>query len=145
MSVELPEGTAAYSDRSPPPNNPQLLIVFGMFLVGLAGLIAIALWIANSLVWLIPLSVERQLGKVVVPIYKAQAQPSETQTELNRLLDKLEEQLPADQREERDYQVFYVPEETVNALAIPGDRIIIYQGLLAEVESENELMNVSSG
>jgi Zn-dependent protease with chaperone function len=46
------------------------------------------------------------------------------------------------QPKDRDYQVLYLPDETVNALAIPGDRIIIYQGLLAEVQSENELMMV---
>ncbi len=82
------------------------------------------------------------MGKVVVPIYEAQAKPSATQTELNKLLDRLESQLPAEQTKGRDYQVFYVPEDTVNALAIPGDRIIIYKGLLAEVESENELMMI---
>ncbi|MGD1897161.1 MAG: M48 family metallopeptidase [Phormidesmis sp.] len=38
--------------------------------------------------------------------------------------------------------MLYVPEETVNALAIPGDRVIIYKGLLANAESENELMMV---
>ena len=142
MSIELPEGTAAYSNSAPPPNNRQLLTVFGLFLVGLIGSIALALWLASSLVWLIPTSVERQLGRVIVPIYEAQAEPSAAQTALNQLLDRLEAQLPPEQKEERDYQVFYVPEDTVNALAIPGDRIIIYRGLLAEVESENELMMI---
>ncbi len=63
MSIELPKGTAAYSDSAPPPNNRQLLILLGLFLGGLAGLVAIALWLANSLVWFIPPSVERQLGQ----------------------------------------------------------------------------------
>ena len=142
MSIELPDGTAAYSNSTPPPNNRQLMVILGLFLVGLLGSVAIALWLASSLVWFIPPSVERQLGRVVVPIYAAQAEPSDTQTELNVLLDRLEAKLPEAQTEERDYRVFYVPEETVNALAIPGDRIIIYKGLLAEIESENELMMV---
>jgi predicted Zn-dependent protease len=106
--------------------------------------IALSLWLAGALVWAIPPSVEQQLGRVIVPIYQAQAQPSETQDVLNQLLDRLEAKLPVVQASEqrRDYQVFYIPDETVNALAIPGDRIIIYQGLLAKVQSENELMMV---
>lgn len=35
-----------------------------------------------------------------------------------------------------------IPEDTVNALAIPGDRIIIYAGLVKQAQSENELMMV---
>ncbi|HEY9644311.1 MAG TPA: M48 family metallopeptidase, partial [Coleofasciculaceae cyanobacterium] len=62
------------------------------------------------------------------------------QDSLNALLDRLEAHLPAQQR--RDYRVLYLPQPTVNAIAIPGDRILIYQGLLAEMESENELMMV---
>lgn len=154
MSIELPPGTAAYSNSTPPPNNRQLLILLGLFLGAVAVVIALALWLANALVWAIPPSVERQLGRAIVPVYEAQSQPSDTQDVLNQLLDRLEKHLPPEQISEqtpeqtteqtkaRDYQVLYLPDETVNALAIPGDRIIIYQGLLAEVQSENELMMV---
>jgi predicted Zn-dependent protease len=54
----------------------------------------------------------------------------------------LEAQLPEDLSRDRDYQLLYIPDETVNALALPGDHVIIYQGLLAEAESENEIMMV---
>ncbi len=142
MAIELPEGTAAYSEDTPPPKNSQLLTLLGLFLCGLLGAITLAIWFSNALVWFIPPAVEQQLGRAIVPIYQRQAQPSATQDELNLLLDRLETELPAEQTEGRDYQVFYVPEDTVNALAIPGDRIVIYKGLLAEVESENELMMI---
>ena len=78
----------------------------------------------------------------MVPIFETQAQPSATQDKLNTMLDQLEKNLPAEQREGREYQVLYVPQDTVNALAIPGDRIIIYKGLLAAAESENEVAMV---
>ncbi len=146
MSIELPPGTANYSNSTPPPKNSQLLILLGLFLGTIVAVIALFLWLAGALVWAIPPSVEQQLGKAIVPIFEAQAEPSETQDVLNQLLDRLEAKLPAAEIKEqiarRDYQVLYVPDETVNALAIPGDRIIIYQGLLAEVQSENELMMV---
>ena len=142
MPIELPPGTAAYSDKTPPPSNRQMLILLSLFLAGVGLAIAIAFWFAGALVWFIPTSVEQQLGRAIVPIYEAQASPSAAQANLNQLLDCLEVNLPAKQTAERDYQVLYVPDKTVNALAIPGDRIIIYQGLLAEVQSENELMMV---
>ncbi|MEO1620812.1 MAG: M48 family metallopeptidase [Cyanobacteria bacterium J06632_3] len=142
MPIELPPGTAAYSDETPPPGNSQLLQLALLFLAGLIGAIALAVWLSGAVVWLIPPEVEQQLGRAIVPAFEAQAEPSDTQDELNRLLDGLEIHLPEAQRDGRDYQVLYVPEETVNALAIPGDRIIIYQGLLAEAESENEVMMV---
>lgn len=141
MPIELPPGTAAYSDNTPPPNNRQLLTLLTLFLVGVMLAIGAAFWLSGVLVRFIPVSVEQQLGKAIVPVYEAQAKPSTAQDALNQLLNRLEKQLPPEQAK-RDYQVLYVPEETVNALAIPGDRIIIYQGLLAEVNSENELMMV---
>ncbi|MEM6596894.1 MAG: M48 family metallopeptidase [Cyanobacteria bacterium P01_C01_bin.69] len=147
MPIELPPGSAAYSEDTPPANNRQLLTLFLLFLLGLGITIGIASWVASTLVWLLPAKVEQQLGRAIVPAFEAQAQPSATQDVLNTLLDRLETNLPEEQRtwdgeEVRNYQVLYVPDETVNALAIPGDRIIIYKGLLAEVESENELMMV---
>lgn len=140
--MELPPGTAAYSENSPPPNNRQLLILLTLFLAGIGLALGLAVWLTGVLVWFIPPELEHQLGRVMVPIYEAQAEPSATQDTLNQWLDRLEVHLPADQHTGRDYQVIYIPGETVNALAIPGDRIIIYQGLLAAAESENELMMV---
>jgi predicted Zn-dependent protease len=93
-------------------------------------------------VWLIPPSVEQQLGAVIVPAYEKIAQPSATQDTLNQLLNRLETKLSPQQKQQRDYQVLYIPQPTVNALALPGDRIIIFAGLLEQVKSENELMMI---
>ncbi|MEL6492041.1 MAG: M48 family metallopeptidase [Cyanobacteria bacterium J06634_6] len=141
MPIELPPGTAAYSEDTPPANNRQLLTLLGLFLLGIGLAVGLALWLAGAVVWLIPTSVEQQLGRAIVPVYEAQSKPSATQDVLNELLDRLETHLPEEQAE-RDYQVLYVPEDVVNAIAIPGDRVIIYKGLLTDVESENELMMV---
>ena len=142
MSIELPPGTAAYSNNNPPPKNRQILTLAGLFLASLSLAVGAAVWFAGALVWAIPPSVEKQMGRAIVPVYEAQSKPSATQDELNRLLDRVEVSLPAEQRENRDYQVLYIPDVTVNAAAIPGDRILIYKGLLKEVESENELTMV---
>ncbi|MEY2979731.1 MAG: M48 family metallopeptidase [Prochlorotrichaceae cyanobacterium] len=143
MPIELPPGTAAaYSDRNEPTRNSQVLGIAGGFLGGVLLLIWIINLLANQLVWWIPPSVEKQLGTIAVPLFESQAEASPTQDTLNQLLDRLEAKLPADTQAQRDYQVLYIPDSTVNALAIPGDRIIIYQGLLDKMSSENELMMV---
>lgn len=138
--IKLAPGTAAYSDRNPLSSSPQLLklaaLILSVILVGFWSVLALV----NAIVWWIPPSVEQQLGALIVPTYEKLSQPSPTQDTLNQLLDRLEAKLPSDQK--RDYQILYIPEPTINAGAIPGDRILIYQGLLKEVKSENELMMV---
>lgn len=131
-----------YSTRNPPPSNRQLLILLGVFLGFIVGIFWLFSSLVNSVVWLIPPSVEQQLGALIVPAYEKLAKPTQAQDTLNELLNRLETNLPLEQRQNRDYQVLYVPESEVNALAIPGDRIIIYSGLINQVKSENELMMV---
>ena len=129
-------------NRNPEPSNRQLLIILGIFV----GFFIIIFWLFNllisGLIGLIPPSLERQLGAAIVPIYEQQAESSLVQDKLNQLLDRLESNLPIETQKQRDYRVLYIPKQTVNALAIPGDVIIIYQGLLAQMASENELMMV---
>lgn len=142
MSIELPPGTADYSDRNPPTQNSAVLKFVALFLATIVLVIWLAGVIANGLVGMIPVQVEQALGQVIVPTYEAQAQPSPVQNTLNTMLDQLEQHLPLEMQEGRDFQVFYIPQDIVNAVAIPGDRIILYEGLLAEAESENELMMI---
>jgi predicted Zn-dependent protease len=131
-----------YSDRNPPTSNRQLLIILG----GVVALILGIIWglglLLNSLIGLIPPQVEQTLGKLIIPSFEQQAQPSPTQDSLNQLLDRLESHLPPEQSQGRNYRVLYLPESTVNAVAIPGDVVIIYKGLLEQMGSENELMMV---
>lgn len=131
------------SQKNPEPNNRQLLILLLMFISS----IIIIFWLLNLLItnvinW-IPVTIEQKLGALIVPAYEMQAEKSNIQTSLNQLLDKLENKLPPGEKYSRDYQVLYIPDEsTVNALAIPGDTIVIYQGLLEYIESENELVMI---
>lgn len=130
------------TNRNPEPNNRQLLILLGLF-VGFIVLVFLLIgWLINGLINWIPPNVEQQLGVFILPAYERQAKPSVAQDSINKLLDNLEANLPNEQTKKRDYRVLYIPEKTINALAIPGDVIIIYQGLLAQVKSENELMMI---
>lgn len=140
MGSQLP-AQPQYSQRNPPPSNRQLLILLGIFVGFIIVIILLVSWLVNSLVWLIPPQVEQQLGALIVPAYERLSQPTPVQEQLNGLLNRLETNLPL-QSQQRDYQVIYIADQTVNALALPGDRIIIYAGLIDQVESENELMMV---
>ncbi|MBW4465151.1 MAG: M48 family metallopeptidase [Pegethrix bostrychoides GSE-TBD4-15B] len=144
MSIELPPETTGYSDRSPPPQNRQILLLLSFALGLIAALITSVGAITDLLVAWVPVSVEQQLGALMLPALEQTVEPSAQQDQLNLLLDRLEARLPQldPAQSDRDYQVLYVPDNTVNALALPGDKIIIYQGLLAKIKSENELMMV---
>jgi predicted Zn-dependent protease len=130
------------SSKNESASNSQIIIIIGMFI----GAIALIFWLfnllINSLIDIIPPGVEQKLGAVIAPVYEKQALDSPQQKTLNQLLDRLETNLPPQQKEHNQYQVLYIPEDTVNAIAIPGNKVIIYQGLLKEVESENELMMI---
>jgi predicted Zn-dependent protease len=127
------------TDRNPPPTARQLLTILAIFVGFIVGVIWLLLLLVDNLVVLIPVEVEQQLGRLMVPAYERVAQPSPTQDGLNQLLDGLEEELEPPLGQGRDFRVLYVREPTVNAIAIPGDRIVIYEGLLSEMGSENEL------
>lgn len=137
MSYHSPQSSKNESE-----SNTQVIIVIGMFLG--AGILIFLLFnlLVNTLITFIPTSFEQKLGAVIAPVYETQAVDSPQQRTLNQLLDRLETNLPAQQRKEHQYQVLYIPEDTVNALAVPGDKVIIYQGLLKKVSSENELMMI---
>lgn len=129
-------------DRNPPTSNSQILILFGLF----AGLIWGIIWLmgllTDSLVGSMPIEIEQQLGKILAPAYAEIAEDSPTQQALNDLLDRLETHLPSSQRHDRNYRLFLIQEPTVNAVALPGDTILLYEGLLDRAESENEVAMV---
>jgi predicted Zn-dependent protease len=140
MPIELPPGTADYSDRTPPPQKRQLVLLLGFLFGFIVAIILSFNVMVDVLVAIMPAGVEQQLGTLTVAAFEQMAEPSPTQEQLNRILDRLEAHLPNPQG--REYQLLYIPDDTVNAIAIPGDRVIIYKGLLDKMESENELMMV---
>jgi predicted Zn-dependent protease len=129
-------------DRNPPPSNRQLFILLGLFISFVLGVVWLIGWLINGLVGLIPLEVEQKLGSIVVPAYEQLAEPSATQQSLNQLLDRLEKSLPTEQQQGRNYRLLLIPESTVNAIALPGDAIVLYEGLVDRAESENEVAMV---
>jgi predicted Zn-dependent protease len=130
------------SSKNESESNSQILVIVSMFLAAVILGILLFNLLVNSLISIIPPSLEQKLGSVIAPVYEEQAVDSPQQKTLNQLLDRLESKLPPQQRENNQYQVLYIPKDTVNAIAIPGNKVIIYQGLLKAVDSENELMMI---
>lgn len=63
--------------------------------------------------------------------------------ELSRILRGLLETLPARSPLRRyDFSIEVIENDTVNAMALPGGRIVVFSGLLKKVRSENELAMV---
>ncbi len=137
MSYHSPQSSKNESE-----SNSQILIIAGIFLGGSILIYLLFTLIVNALIAFIPPNLEQKLGNVIVPVYEKQAPDSSQQKTLNQLLDRLESHLTAEQQKDNKYQVLYIPEDTVNAIAIPGNKVIIYQGLLKKVGSENELMMI---
>jgi predicted Zn-dependent protease len=137
MSYHSPQSSKNESESS-----SQILVIVSMFLAAVILGILLFNLLVNSLISIIPPGLEQKLGSVIAPVYEEQAVDSPQQKTLNQLLDRLESKLPPQQRENNQYQVLYIPEDTGNAIAIPGNKVIIYQGLLKEVDSENELMMI---
>jgi predicted Zn-dependent protease len=128
-------------DRNPPPSWRDYAVILGVVL----GFLLLVFWLlgllVDNLVWLIPAGVEQQLGRVIVPNFEQQAKASPAQDTLNAMLDRLEAHLP-DRQKDRSYRLLFIPDSTINAIAIPGDVIVVYGGLVRQAQSENELMMV---
>ncbi len=130
------------SSKNESESNGQILTIASLFLGAIIIVWLLLNLFVNTIISVLPPGVEQKLGAVIVPVYEKQAVDSPQQKTLNQLLDRLEANLPEKQKAQNQYKVLYIPEDTVNALAVPGNRVVIYQGLLSEVESENELMMI---
>ena len=121
------------SRRNPEPNNKQLLIIGALFLGFFLTIVVTIFFVVNRIVYFIPVSFEQALGKTIVTQLNLESDNPKITQKLNALVDNLEKQLTDNVNANRDYNVIYQEEETINALAIPGDTIIIYEGLLKKV------------
>lgn len=82
-----------------------------------------------------PISVENWLGQQALSHFQADENPALKQ-QLQALLDSLPADSPLHQY---NFRVFLSPSDEVNAVALPGGNIVVFSGLLKQIESENEL------
>lgn len=85
-----------------------------------------------------PVKIENWLGNLAIKEFPAEESPA-----LKSRLDLLLAQVPKDSPlHEYDFNIYLSESDEVNAIALPGGRIVVFNGLLKQVESENELAMV---
>lgn len=109
--------------------------LFSLFisLLGIILIIYILLGFAVDIIApVLPDTIDESLGKFYKPLYaNTKAESKKVQELLNSLIENLEEK--------KQYEIFIIENKQVNALALPGRKIIIFSELLKEIEFENEL------
>lgn len=106
-----------------------LLLVLAFFILGA---------MADLIVERVPVNVESWLGGQTLKKFSGKESPEMT-SRLEGLLASLPKDSPLQQYA---FHVYVLDTDEVNAVALPGGNIVVYQGLLDEVESENELAMV---
>lgn len=85
-----------------------------------------------------PVKVENWLGNLALAEFPAEESPA-----LKARLEALLKQVPDDSPLHRyNFTIYLSDSDDVNAIALPGGRIVVFKGLLDQVESENELAMV---
>jgi predicted Zn-dependent protease len=111
----------------------------GILLGGILGIIVLIYILIGFAVDIIvtryPVKIEQTLVNLYSQRYKS-VERTETELKLQEVLDKLVKQ-PA--VSDQKYSVYIHNKDIINAMALPGGNIVIFSGLLKEVESENEL------
>jgi Zn-dependent protease with chaperone function len=113
----------------------RAVIAFSIVAAGVVFLILQApAWIAP----LIPRSVENQLGDAVAGNLGGDRTCSTPQG--RAALDRLALELGAKDAGVRDIEVVHIPQ--INAMAVPGGRVVVFQGLLDQAKSADEVAGV---
>ncbi|MCK4916597.1 MAG: M48 family metallopeptidase [Candidatus Omnitrophica bacterium] len=126
------KGNVNISSKSPIKQLSSLLIA----LTGAILIIYILLGFSvNILAPRLPETVENSLSKLYKPIYFNKRINLNEEKKIQLLLDDITKTLKYQQK----YQVYLIDNDNINALALPGKIIVIFSGLLNELDSENEL------
>jgi predicted Zn-dependent protease len=114
----------------------KLMLVIGALFIGLALLTYFFLlpWMVNKAVENFPSDYEKKFGKVMFDQVKAAEKWDATQTKLiNNFFDSLHF------KSKYNIEILYVNKDEVNAYALPGGYMVVYDGILKKMKSEEEL------
>lgn len=121
--------------------SPTSLIREFFFLIGSVLTITLIVYVAlgfavDLIVPRLSPELEQRLGSIYGSIYTG-TEEAGAEKRLQQVLDSLSSVQP--ENKGWQYRVHLVQDKRINALALPGGNIVLYSGLLDEVESENEL------
>ena len=136
-----PPGASENVNISPTHPLHEFLILLG----GLGGLLILAwLLLGWAVDWLVPRldpKSEQQLAQLYTPLL-AQTESGAATQALQKELDQLLALQFPNPAQRPAYGIHLQNSPDVNALALPGGQILVLKGLLAQAESENELLFV---
>ncbi len=114
----------------------KLMLVVGAIFIGLVLLAYFFLlpWMVNKAVENFPSDYEKKFGKVMFDQVKASEKWDSTQT---KLLNDFFERLHF--KSNYNIEILCVKKDEVNAYAMPGGFIVVYEGILKKMKSEEEL------
>lgn len=102
---------------------------------------AVPAFLADRLIDEIPVEWEVTLGQSILKILPLEQNPNQkVLTVLQDTVDLLEQSVEG--KQPYDLKIYIWPGNTVNALALPGGPIVVFQGLLNQAESPEELAGV---
>lgn len=114
----------------------KLMLFIGAFIVGLAliSYFFILPWMVDKAVENFPADYEKKFGKVMFDQVKASEKWDASQTKLlNNFFDSLHF------KSNYHVEILCVKKEDVNAYALPGGYMVVYDGILKKMKSEEEL------
>ena len=113
----------------------ELFFLLSFILAAILGIYLLLGLAVDIVVSKLPETVEQKLTKLYEPIYKNLKSESPAGKKIQELLESLNKK----SRLQNKYEAYIVKNNQVNALALPGGKIIIFSKLLEEIDSENEL------
>jgi len=114
----------------------KLMLVIGAFVIGLILLAYFFLlpWLVNKAVENFPTDQEKKYGKIMFDQVKASEKWDTSKTKLlNNFFDSLHF------KSIYNIEILYVNKDEVNAYALPGGYMVVYDGILKKIKSEEEL------
>lgn len=120
-----------------------LCLLFGLFILGLLLLWSARHAITRTIVQVIPVSWEQQLGEIAWEQVKTQetfVEDAELKQQLEAMTSKL---LPAASRSGHEFRFHIAANDSLmNAYALPGGNIVVYTGLMKKTKRPEQLAGV---
>lgn len=118
---------------------------FAVLVSGLLGVISliylISGWVLNIVIDRVPYKVEESVASIIdFSQFLTPPEFKDQQKKIQDIVDRLS--MLEGYVQKRTLSIDVVDEEEVNAFAFPGGHIVIFSGLLKQIESENELVMI---
>lgn len=142
----------------PPPDNPnspnvnishtqpvvEFLKLCGGLLIIMVSCILVANLVIDGLIWAMPATADNILATFVTPLVNSELKQEESTTAKAQHAHQVFQTLTTGLPEQSHYTFHVTQNSTLNAMALPGGHIVLFTGLLNQLENDDELAFVLS-